>query len=413
MDKEAVKAYLEEAFPTYVADLERMTRINSQHKDPKGNQEINAWLRRHIQETGGQIRSWQEEKIEHLAAEYTGKGRVKIALIVHIDTVLDNRSFTYSYDPVTKIAKGPGVGDCKASVVMLMHLVQAYRYFNHLPFGKLTIYYDAEEEISGSALEERIVEELAKSHDYVLVADTGRPNYGICVRRKCSSLVSVKIYGINGHGGNALQAGANALYEAGFLITKFFALQSPMGADHHPRNFTTEALKKRGIEDRGQFIPENTLNIRSVTHSSVNIPDYAEIQMNLACFNPAERDRIAREIQEICQHPSIPGCRIECEIKPVMQAMMPNKILVDVYKKTAKEVAGIDISEWQAGGLTMANVASLFAPTIDAVGVDCDPLIEHTVHEEIDLNTVIPRLLCLYFFIEELDKLSIIPLSET
>lgn len=405
MNKESVRSYLEEVFPSYVADLQRMTKINSKHKDFKGNREINDWLRKHIAQTGGEVRSWEETGIEHLAAEYTGKGKMKIALIVHIDTVLDNSSFTYSYDPVTKIAKGPGVGDCKASVLMTMYLIQTYRHFNHMPFGKLTIYYDAEEEIAGSPLEERIVEELAKTHDYVLVADTGRPHYGICVRRKCSSSVRVKIHGINGHGGNALQAGANTLYEAGFLITKFFTLQSPMSADHDPHNFTTQALQKRGIEDRGQFIPENSLNIRSLTHSNVNIPDYTEIEMNLACFNPADRDRIAKEIQEICSHPSIPGCHIECEITPVMEAMMPSKILVDLYKKTAKVVAGIDVTEWQAGGLTMANLAALFAPTIDAVGVDCDPLIEHTIHEQIDLNTVIPRLLVMYFFIEELDKL--------
>lgn len=403
MNKEKVREYLEKTLDSYVADLKRIVDISSQHKDPEGNQKINAWLRQHITETGGEVLSQSEDGLEHLIGRYRGTGKVKIALIVHIDTVLDNTVFQFSYDPATKIAKGPGVGDCKASVIMAMHLIQAYQNFQHFPYETLSIYYDAEEE-GGSSLEEKIVEDLAKTHDYVLVADTGRPDYGIVVRRKSSARVKIKIHGINGHGGNALQAGANTLYEAAFLLTKLYALQSPMPEDHDPRQMTREALLAKGIQDHGQFIPENSLNVRSLTHSPVNIPDYTEIVLGLACFDPKDRDRLSRDIEKICQRPHVSGCRIECEIIPVMNAMLPNPKLIELYKKTAQESAGITISEWQAGGLTMANIASQFCPTIDAVGIDCDPLIEHTPDEEINLNTVIPRLLTMYFYIEKLNN---------
>ncbi|MGL4524630.1 MAG: M20/M25/M40 family metallo-hydrolase [Spirochaetia bacterium] len=403
MNKQQCREYLESQFDAYVQDLEKITNIDSQHKDPIGNQKINAWLRTHIAETGGQVIAYEEGGFEHLVGRYEGSGEVKIALIVHIDTVLDNRSLQFSYDPATKIAKGPGVGDCKASVVMAMYLIQAYQHFQYHPFKQLSIYYDAEEE-GGSELEKKIVEELAKSHDYVLVADTGRPDYGIVVRRKSSARVKITVEGINGHGGNALQAGANALYESGFLMTKIFALQTPMPNNHDPHKMTRDALLAQGIRDHGQFIPENSVTIRSLTHSPVNIPDHVEMVFGLACFDSNERDRIAHKIQEICKIPHVPGCKIKCEIIPVMQAMVQNDALNDLYRATAKEVADIEISDWQAGGLTMANIASQFVPTIDAVGVDCDPLIEHTVYEEIDLKTVVPRLLSLFFFIDQINE---------
>lgn len=404
MDKSDIQKYFVQRFDSYLTDLKRMVDINSRHKDPAGNKKINEWLRQHITTTGGRVISHSENGLEHLIGEYSGTGKVKIALIVHIDTVLDNTDFSFSYDSVTKIAKGPGVGDCKASVIMAMHVVQAFHDLKNFPFKLLSVYYDAEEE-GGSPLEERIVEELAKTHDYVLVADTGRPDYGIVVRRKSSARLRIEIFGINGHGGNALQAGANTLYEAAFLLTKLYAVQTQMPENHDPRAMTREALLTKGIRDHGQFIPENSLNVRTLKHNQVNIPDYTEIVLGLACFDPKERTRIIEKIKAICQHPHIPGCRIECEIIPVMDAMLLSNKLVDLYKQTAEEYADITVSEWQAGGLTMANIASQFCPTIDGVGVDCDPLIEHTTDEAIDLNTAIPRLVTMYFFIQNLNNL--------
>ncbi len=401
---EAVRAYVDQKFDQYVHDLEALVNINTRHKDKAGNAIINTVLRQHIAKTNGNVKSWiSDDGLEHLVAEYRGQGKYKIALIVHTDTVLDNTDFQYRYDAKTKIAYGPGAGDCKASVVMAMHLIEAYQHFDYLPFDLLSIYYDAEEE-GGSPMEEQLVKQLAQTHDYVLVADTGRPDYGIVTRRKCTGRITLRIHGINGHGGNALQAGANVLYESGFLLSKIFALQSPMPKDHDPKQMTRDALLQKGVHDHGQFIPENTLNVRKLEHSAVNIPDYAEIVIAVATFDNQERQRLADEVKQLCQYASVPGCRIEYHYEPLMEIMKVDQHMVDLYKKTAQEAAGITISDWQAGGITMASIASQYAKTLDGVGVDCDPLCEHTLTEEIDLNAVNPRLLSLFYFLGKLES---------
>jgi hypothetical protein len=54
---------------------------------------------------------------------------------------------------------------------------------------------------------------------------------------------------------------------------------------------------------------------------------------------------------------------------------------------------------WVAGGVTMANQTAQFTPTIDAVGIDVDPIIEHSEREFMDTTLFAPRAVTLYNFI--------------
>jgi hypothetical protein len=65
------------------------------------------------------------------------------------------------------------------------------------------------------------------------------------------------------------------------------------------------------------------------------------------------------------------------------------------------------VTEWVAGGVTPANDTAVYIPTIDCIGVDSDPMLEHSTKEELQVAAYVPRTITLLTFLQEIDKLDI------
>jgi glutamate carboxypeptidase len=239
----------------------------------------------------------------------------KVLLYGHSDTVLSSKAgHRYRYDPATKIAYGPGSADSKGSVAMLVESVKVMQSLNMKPYRELIVYIDAEEE-QGSATEKQLIERLAKEADVALIADTGRPDFGIVTKRKASGTYTFRIKGIGGHAGNAPQATANALVEAGYLITELNKLQSPMPRD--PMQYSTAALKAKGVVDRGQFIPDNALNVAVIEAPNTKtnaVPDDVTLKVNLRTYEQKEFERIEKAMFDLAKRePHRQGITISVE----------------------------------------------------------------------------------------------------
>jgi hypothetical protein len=63
------------------------------------------------------------------------------------------------------------------------------------------------------------------------------------------------------------------------------------------------------------------------------------------------------------------------------------------------------VAEWVAGGVTPANDTAIYIPTIDCIGVDSDPMLEHSTKEELQVAAYVPRTVTLLQFLQEVDKL--------
>lgn len=407
---EQIKKKIEGRFDAFLADLKHLVSIDSDTGNMAGSRVIADWLKKRIEAAGGtyeEVVSHERGGV-HVIARFKGKGKKKGVIIVHTDTVHNTKGgkFPYRYDPATKLAYGPGVGDCKASALMALHLVEAFHEFGDLPFAELIVYFDAEEEGGGSTIEHGLSIDLAKECDYVFLADTGRPNLGIVTKRKTNGTYTFTVTGVDGHAGNAPHAGSNALLEACHLAVRVAALASPLPPD--PWNYTTEALEKKGVKDTGQYIPDNAINVAVLqcenTKSNV-IPPHAVLTVNLRCYEQAEHERIVGEMKKIAAAPSVAGCTVVMDgkqsAKP-MELTPEAKKLVELYAGIAKRECGTDVALWTAGGVTMANQTAQFAPTIDAVGLDVDPMIEHSEREFMDTTVFMPRTIIMYHFVREL-----------
>lgn len=410
-DLPAIRDAVSASEDSYLRTLEALVTIDSDSGNLAGSQAIAAYLDREFTALGGKVElvASKQPGGVHVIARFPGEGSKRVLLYGHSDTVLSSKAgHKYRYDPVKKIAYGPGAADSKGSVAMLVESVKLMQRLKMRPYRELIVYVDAEEE-GGSATEKQLIERLAREVDVALVADTGRPDFGIVTKRKASGTYAFRIKGIGGHGGNAPQATANALVEAGYLITALYALQSPMPAD--PTQYSTAALQAKGVVDRGQFIPDNALNIAVIEAPNTRtnaVPDDVTLRVNLRTYDQKEFERIEKAMFDLAKRdPHRKGITVSVEGK---QSSRPLELkggslqLVQLYKQVAKRSVGADVTEWVAGGVTPANDTAVYIPTIDCIGVDSDPMLEHSTREDLQVAAYVPRTIVLLQFLQELDR---------
>ena len=281
--KNFVKKYIADHYEDYVKDLETLTNIDSGNGDKEGTEAANKFVAEKMQAIGATTEFRYNDRACHLISRLKGEGKYTILLVAHVDTVFKKgeaarRPFRVDEN---NFAWGPGVGDDKATVVEVIHGLQALKEAGFKNFKEI-IYYTNGEEEGGSKTAEDIVAELSQQSDFAIIMDVARPNWGIVTQRKGNAKYRVEVTGIGGHHGNASQACANAIHQLAYTITELHKLASPMPGD--PADFTAAALKERGIVDAGQFIPQNTINVGVIgsTNDKISvIPGDAFCEVNI------------------------------------------------------------------------------------------------------------------------------------
>lgn len=406
-DPAAVKSTVSGQFDDFVKDLETLVNIDSGTGNKAGSAKIAAILRDKLEPLGATVEFRESDKGVHVIARFKGAGKLRVLLSPHTDTVFDageaaKRPFRVDEK---NFAYGPGAGDCKASVVQMVYMLKTFKELGINSFGEIIVYFDAEEE-TGSATSSAIIEELAKQADVALIVDTARPGWGIVTQRKGSAKYDIKVAGVSGHAGNAPQASASAVMELGNQIAMLYKLASPLPKD--PQNYSAAALKARGIHDHGQFIPDNSINVGVIGTANTRrnrIPDNAFAQLEVRCYKMSELERLDREIKALTGKTVVAGTKVTIEggigTNPMEKTPQAAR-LIEMYKGIVKKEFGADVVEWVAGGITVGNETARFVPTLDALGVEADPMLEHTERESVDLNTFVPRTVALVIFIDKM-----------
>jgi len=402
-----VKRFLQDQFQNYVKDLEILTNIDSGNGDPEGTDKAAKFVGGKLQEMGGILEYRTNERSTHLIARIRGKGSFRLLMIGHVDTVFKKgeaakRPFRLDEN---NIAYGPGVGDDKATVIQTIYAVKALKELGFDDFGEIILYYNGEEE-GGSPTAEAIVAELAQQADMAILMDTARPDWGIVTQRKGSANYEIQVSGISGHAGNAPHESASAIMELGNQISRLYHLASSL--PQNPQEYTMEKLKERGIQDHGQSIPPNCINVGVIgsANDRINvIPADAFAKLNVRCYTVAEQERIDRAIKDLANQTVVPATKVtvtgRIHTGPMEKTPQVQK-LVDMYKEIVRNEYGAEVVEWVAGGITDGNRTAKFIPTIDALGVENYE--EHTDHEYVDLNTAVPRTVALVLLIVGVTK---------
>lgn len=402
-----IKQYLQEHYADYVKDLEILTNIDSGNGDKEGTEAANKFVAAKMEALGATTEFRYNDRACHLISRLKGEGKLTVLLVAHVDTVFSRGEAAKRPFRVDEngFAWGPGVGDDKATVVEVIYGLQALKAAGFKDFKEI-IYYTNGEEEGGSRTAEEIVAELSGQSDFAIIMDVARPDWGIVTQRKGNAKYRIDVEGIGGHHGNASQHCANAIHQLAYTITEIHKLASPMPGN--PEDFTAEALKRRGIVDAGQFIPQNTVNVGVIGSGNDKIsviPGDAYCEVNVRCFSVTEQQRIDAAIKALADNIVIAGTKVKISggiVTGPMEKTPQVQKMVDVYKNIVKEEFGGEVSEWVAGGLTDGNRTARFIPTLDALGVENYD--EHTDHESVDLKTAVPRTAAFALTLAELTR---------
>src|SRR6476646_7797547 len=136
--------------------LQRWVDQNSGTMNIAGVQAVRAMVEPEFQQLGFKT-DWIDMKAAgragHLVARHTGsKNRKRLLLIAHLDTVFEPDSPFQRWTLDGKIAHGPGAGDDKGGVAVIVAALRAMQAAGTLKQANITIFMTGDEEDAGDPL---------------------------------------------------------------------------------------------------------------------------------------------------------------------------------------------------------------------------------------------------------------------
>lgn len=210
--------------------LERLVNQNSGTLNVEGVRVVAEMVRQELEPLGFEVR-WidmgETGRAGHLVATHPGPGR-NVLLIGHLDTVFENDSPFQRFVRDGDRATGPGIGDDKGGVVVIVAALRAMQAAGMLGEANVTVVLTGDEERPGSPLSvaRRDLIAAGRAADYALefenlAVEDGR-EFGTVARRS-SSTWTLTTSGRTGHSSGVFNdaLGYGAIYEMARILDAF------------------------------------------------------------------------------------------------------------------------------------------------------------------------------------------------
>jgi glutamate carboxypeptidase len=229
-DEQKIVAAVQSHHAESEALLERLVNVNSGTLNLAGVKQIADMLRPEFEKLGLTCK-WlpmnEVGRAGHLVAEHHAKGAKRVLLIAHLDTVFEADSPFQKYVKTGETAEGPGVGDIKGGVVVILDALNALKQAGLLSQADVTVFLTGDEERAGHPIDitRRDLIAAAKANDLALDFETMAREGGqdtIHIGRRSSTTWKLKVTGVSGHSsGVGESAGFGANYELARIIDEF------------------------------------------------------------------------------------------------------------------------------------------------------------------------------------------------
>jgi len=229
-EERAMAAAVDRDSARTIALLERMVNQNSGTLNREGVAAVGRMMREELEPLGFEVR-WVDMaatgRAGHLVATHSGPGR-NVLLIGHLDTVFEPDSPFRRFERRGNRATGPGVGDDKGGLAVIVAALRAMHSAGTLRAANLTIVLTGDEERPGSpiAAARRDLIEAGRAADYALefenlAREDGR-DFGTVARRSSTSW-TLRATGRTGHSSGIFSAdlGYGAIYEMARILDEF------------------------------------------------------------------------------------------------------------------------------------------------------------------------------------------------
>jgi glutamate carboxypeptidase len=284
-----------------VALLERLVNQNSGSLNLSGVEAVGKMMRAELEPLGFTIR-WvpmaEVARAGHIVATHKGNGRGKRMLLIgHLDTVFEPDSPFQRFrlkDPGT--AEGPGVGDDKGGMTVMVAALRAMQAAGTLDGADIEIVLSGDEEDAGApiAIARRDLIAAAGRADLALdfegLAEEDGRDMGSIARRGSASW-TVTAHGKTGHSSGIFSkdVGNGAIYELARILAAFRAeLPEP--------NLTFNV----GLVAGGATAELDRDGIRATATGKTNIiPPIAVARGDLRALSLDQQERVMAKMREI------------------------------------------------------------------------------------------------------------------
>ncbi|HMI40191.1 MAG TPA: M20/M25/M40 family metallo-hydrolase [Sphingomicrobium sp.] len=218
--------------PRTLALLEKLVNQNSGSLNLAGVEAVGRMMRAELEPLGFTV-EWipmrETGRAGHIIARHAGKpGTKRLLLIGHLDTVFELDSPFQKWTRKGDEAEGPGAGDDKGGMVVIVAALRAMRDAGTLKGANIEVVLTGDEEDSGNpiTLARRDLIAAGKRADIALdyegLAVDGGKDMGSIARRSSGSW-TVNVTARSGHSSGILtpSAGAGAIYELARIIDTF------------------------------------------------------------------------------------------------------------------------------------------------------------------------------------------------
>jgi glutamate carboxypeptidase len=363
--------YLDTKRNAYIDELRMLAGQDSGSYDKAGVDAVIDWLETRLRGLGFDCERHRQERFgDDLVAKRQGRGRGRIMLLGHADTVYP--AGTAAQRPLTIAGNkilGPGTCDMKAGLLTGIHAIEALDQLGWDDYGTITFVIVSDEEIAERHSVPLLMSE-GPQHDVILTLEAARENGDVVTARKAVRWLRVEARGRAAHAGVEPEKGRSATLAIAHVITQAFRL-----------NLLQDGMTVNPGEISGGGDP-NTVAAE------------ARARFDLRAWSTADLDTLEERFRQIAANPSVPDVTLTVSREPGSDcpAMERTPAGVRLAEQAISIAAGLGFPLKGAatgGGSDISFAAHQGTPGLDGLG----PVggLDHGPDEYILLDSIVPR----------------------
>ena len=379
--------------PRMEALLEKLVLQNSGTLNLAGVRAVGDMVRAELVPLGFQVR-WvdmaETGRAGHLIATHRGNGRGKrVLLIAHLDTVFEPTSPFRGWTREGTRAVGPGSGDDKGGIVVVIAALRAMQAAGTLKQADIEIVMTGDEERSGKpiAIARRDLIAAGKRADIALeyenLASDAQGEYGSTARRSSTDW-TLTVTGKSGHSSGVFGAGLGygAIYELARIVDAF---RRELPEPNLTYNVGVMAGGTPGAFDKDQLVATATGKPNITAADAVARGD-------LRALTPEQNERvIARMKAIVAQH--LPGTTAQITFSdgyPPMAPTQGNRAILARLNAVNRDLGLPEMTEFDPAKRGAADSSFVAADVDTLAGMGPASGNAHAAGEWVDLASL-PR----------------------
>jgi len=370
MDEQAVRNWLADRLPDYLADLETIVNIDSGSYNKEGVDRVADFFAERFARLGAEVTRVPNERFgDDLLMRWKGPGAGKVMILGHMDTVYPPGTVaTHPFRNLGARLLGPGTADMKGGLLASLYALEALIRCEAAEPGLLTFLFDSDEEIHERHSRELIRAE-AQQADVGLVLEPGRSNGAVVRARKGGMWVTFRVHGRAAHAGVNPEEGRSAIMALSRLIQEANALN--------------------GFRDG---VTVNVGVIKGGSRPNV-VPDEASAILDVRAWRQEDLAAVEEALRALTRHNWGADIRVEIALPPHKMPPMEftpagQKLLALAEKEAAK--IGFDLPSVATGGGSDGSIAAQTGlPVLDGLGPVGGHA--HSPQEYVDVGSIVPR----------------------